>query len=162
MSRPARALTGLLALLSCAACERCAPTTIAPSAPGADAAATSAAEQAKTASGQPAITGVSPRATSNQTDAPLFVFGRSLGAAKKLHLGSPFNRDLPLQVVDQGFATARLPKDLAMPAEIPEVAVPLVPADEEGMLLGEGVDLVVVNDQGFPDLKAMVATPDLL
>jgi hypothetical protein len=30
------------------------------------------------------------------------------------------------------------------------------------MLLGEGVDLVVVNDQGFPDLKAMVATPDLL
>lgn len=163
MSRAARAPVFLCALLFAGACERCSPTASAPSAAGADAAmAPSASPSAAPSSGQPAITGVSPRVASNQTDVPLFVFGRSLTAAQKLHLGSPFNRDVPLQVVDPGFATARLPKDLAMPPEFAEVKVPLVPADEEGMLLGEGVDLVVVNDVGLPDLQQMVATSDLL
>ncbi|MGC4116128.1 MAG: MtsA protein [Myxococcales bacterium] len=151
MTRSLRALPFPLVLLLAGACGRCAPQG---PAAGLDASAGSAA-------GQPELTGVSPRSTSNETAQPLLLFGRSLKAAKKLHLGAPFNRDVPLEVVDNGFAAARLPSDLAMPSNMVEVSVPLALADEDGMLLGSGPDLVIVNDQGFSDLQALAATSDL-
>lgn len=103
----------------------------------------------------PRLLSVGPRLTSNQTSQPLSVYGERLTPGLRLVLGPPLSREVPLTVVDAGHAYARLPAGLALPESTPQVVV--------SVRLSEGVGearLSVVNDAAFPDLTAMVLSPD--
>jgi DNA-binding beta-propeller fold protein YncE len=107
------------------------------------------------------LTGVSPRTVSNDTSQPLLVWGRGLRAGLRVSVGAPFQRDLPLAVVDDTFGSIRLPADLAVPAQTAEVATTLTLIDERGAAVGSPIEIVVVNDRSFPDVWGLVATADL-
>src|SRR5262249_33787359 len=47
------------------------------------------------------LKGVGPRSTSNQTEQPLAVYGVGFKAGIRLRLGAPFDRELPLTVLDE-------------------------------------------------------------
>jgi mono/diheme cytochrome c family protein len=105
--------------------------------------------------------GTSPRTTSNESAEPLLLFGFGFAAGQRIHLGAPFERDLPIAVVDDKLASVRLPNDLVLPGQEVEATVPVTLVSEDGAPLGPSVNLVIVNDLGFVDLTALVATPDL-
>ncbi len=103
---------------------------------------------------------VGPRLTSNQTSQPLAVYGEGLAPGMRLALGPPLSRELPLKVVDERHAYARLPAHVALPPELPvaSVAVRLVAA--QGPAPEGEARLDVVNDTAFPDLFALALSPD--
>ena len=57
-----------------------------------------------------------PRVVSNQTAQPLSLYGTDFRPGMKLRLGPPFERTLPLTVLDPQHAHARLPADSDPPA----------------------------------------------
>ena len=105
--------------------------------------------------GAPVLRDVGPRQVSNQTSQPLALVGDNFSQGMTLKLGAPFDRSLPLTVVDAHHAYARLPADLALPSATVQVAVPL-----RLTRTPSGVSLLVVNDRGFPDLTSLALTPD--
>jgi DNA-binding beta-propeller fold protein YncE len=105
----------------------------------------------------PVLRDVGPRQLSNQTSQPLALVGDHFYRGMTLELGPPFGRSLPVTVLDGQHAYARLPNDLALPKATVQVAVPL---HLSRALRAPPVTLLVVNDQGFPDLTSLVATPD--
>ncbi len=102
------------------------------------------------------LTGVGPRSTSNETDEPLLLYGRGLRAGLKLHLGAPFERDLPLVVEDATHAHALLPAGLKLPDAAAEATAELSLVDDKGAAAGDAVELTVVNDTGFVDVTGLV------
>jgi DNA-binding beta-propeller fold protein YncE len=105
----------------------------------------------------PVLRDVGPRQVSNQTSQPLALVGEHFYPGMTLALGAPFQRTLPVTVLDAHHAYARLPADLTLPAATVQVAVPL---RLSRALAAPPVTLLVVNDQGFPDLTSLAATPD--
>lgn len=103
----------------------------------------------------PRLTSVGPRLTSNQTSQPVSVYGERLRPGLRLVLGPPLSLEVPLKVVDAGHAYARLPAGLALPEATPQVVVTVRLSEGEGE-----ARLSVVNDAAFPDLTAMVLSPD--
>jgi len=109
----------------------------------------------------PRLLSVGPRLTSNETSQPLSIQGEHLVPGLSLALGPPLSRQLPLVVEDAVHAYARLPSDLELPEDVPQVVV-------EVRLAGPGADarpegsarLTVVNDAAFTDLTALVLSPD--
>lgn len=97
---------------------------------------------------------VGPRLVTNATTTPLIITGVGLSKAKALVLGAPASKSLPLVVLDDGHAFARLPAGVQL-GMAPEA---IVEASLEG---GAGkAELRFINDTGFPDLVAMAATGD--
>jgi DNA-binding beta-propeller fold protein YncE len=104
---------------------------------------------------------VGPRLTSNQTSQPLAVYGEGLEQGMRLALGPPLARELPLKVVDARHAYARLPADMALPADQSQVSVTVRLVTAQGGPAAEGqARLDVVNDAAFPDLFALALSPD--
>ncbi|MFP2913035.1 YncE family protein, partial [Pyxidicoccus sp. 3LFB2] len=103
----------------------------------------------------PRLVSVSPRLLSNETSQPLSIQGERLVPGLKLVLGPPLSRELPLVVVDARHAYARLPGDLTLPEDPPQVVVEARLEGAEGT-----ARLSVVNDAAFPDLTAMALSPD--
>ncbi|WP_426749318.1 MtsA protein [Myxococcus sp. Y35] len=109
----------------------------------------------------PRLLSVGPRLTSNETSQPLTLRGEHLVPGLSLELGPPLSRQLPLVVVDAAHAYARLPPDVVLPDDAPQVVV-------EVRLTGPGTGarpegsarLTVVNDAVFTDPTAMVPSPD--
>ena len=77
----------------------------------------------------------------------------------RLRVGQPFDRTVPLTVLDESHAYARLPGDLTLPAETAQVTVAL---SVEGQRARSEVGLTVVNDAGFADWTQLVRAGDLL
>lgn len=97
---------------------------------------------------------VGPRLLTNATSTPLTITGIGLSKAKALVLGAPASKTLPLVVLDDGHAFARLPAGVEL-GLAPEA---IVEASLEG---AEGkAELRFINDTRFPDLVAMAATGD--
>lgn len=107
------------------------------------------------------LTGVSPRTLSNDTSQPLFLWGRGFRAGLRVRLGSPFERELPLAVVDDTCGSVRLPADVVLPSTMAEATTTLVLIDERGVAVGNPTELVIVNDRAFPDVWGLVATADV-
>ena len=105
----------------------------------------------------PVLRDIGPRQLSNQTSQPLALVGDHFYRGMTLELGPPFGQSLPVTVLDAHHAYARLPADLTLPKATVQVAVPL---HLSRALSAPPVTLLVVNDQGFPDLTSLVATPD--
>jgi DNA-binding beta-propeller fold protein YncE len=105
----------------------------------------------------PVLRDIGPRQLSNQTSQPLALVGDHFYQGMALELGPPFGRKLPVTVLDAHHAYARLPADLTLPKATVQVAVPLHLSRARS---APPVTLLVVNDQGFPDLTSLVATPD--
>jgi DNA-binding beta-propeller fold protein YncE len=105
----------------------------------------------------PVLHDVGPRQVSNQTSQPLALVGDNFYPGMTLALGPPFARTLPLTVVDAHHAYARLPPDLMLPSATVQVAVPLHLSRAPS---APAVNLLVVNDRGFPDLTSLAVTPD--
>jgi DNA-binding beta-propeller fold protein YncE len=105
----------------------------------------------------PVLRDVGPRQISNQTSQPLALVGDHFYPGMTLSVGAPFSRTLAVTVLDAHHAYARLPADLTLPAATVQVAVPL---RVSRALSATPVTLLVVNDQGFPDLTSLAATPD--
>ena len=105
------------------------------------------------------LTDVGPRVVSNQTAQPVSLYGENLRRGMKLRLSAPFDRTVPMTVVDARHAYARLPADLALPAETPQVTAVL---SVEGQRSRSGVGLTVVNDAGFADYTLLVRAGDVL
>lgn len=105
----------------------------------------------------PVLRDIGPRQLSNQTSQPLALVGDHFYQGMTLFLGPPFARTLPVTVVDAHHAYARLPADLTLPKGTVQqaVAVRLSRA-----LSAPPVTLLVVNDQGFPDLTSLAVTLD--
>jgi hypothetical protein len=108
---------------------------------------------------EPRLIDVGPRMVSNQTAQPLSLQGANLRSGMKLRVGHPFDRTVPLTVVDESHAYARLPGDLTLPGETAQVTVAL---SVEGQRARSEVGLTVVNDAGFADWTQLVRAGDLL
>jgi len=108
---------------------------------------------------EPRLLDVGPRLVSNQTTQPLSVLGTNLRRGMKLRVGAPFDRTVPLTVVDAMHAYARLPGDLTLPAETVQVTVSL---SVEGQRARSEVGLTVVNDGAFADWTQLVRAGDVL
>ncbi len=77
----------------------------------------------------------------------------------RLHLGPPFNRDVPVALRDDSHAYARLSELTMPPSQVEEeVLVSLVPI-QNAAARGEA-SLTVVNDAQFPDFVALTTSPD--
>lgn len=100
----------------------------------------------------PHLSAVGPRMVSNQTSQPLALYGERLGAAKSVWVG---NVQMPLTVLDEQHAYARLPAGYAIEAARPQAVVPvrLEPGDSS-------VDLTVVNDVAFADFASLALSRD--
>ena len=105
------------------------------------------------------LTDVGPRVVSNQTAQPVSLYGENLRRGMKLRLSAPFDRTVPMTVVDARHAYARLPADLSLPAETAQVTAVL---SVEGQRSRSGVGLTVVNDAGFADYTLLVRAGDAL
>lgn len=103
---------------------------------------------------------VGPRLTSNQTSQPLAVYGEGLKPGMRLGLGPPLSRELPLKVVDGRHAYTRLPGDVVLPADLPQANVKVRLVADQGAVTEGEARLDVVNDTSFPDLMALVLSPD--
>lgn len=98
---------------------------------------------------------VGPRLASNETSQPLAVVGEHLAPGMALQLGEPWSLRVPLAVVDARHAYARLPAGLPLPAD--EVQR----TSEVTLEGGEGqAPFTLVNDLGFPDLRALEVALD--
>ena len=96
---------------------------------------------------------IGPRVVSNQTSQPLTLVGSGFRAGMELEVGAPFNRRLPVKVVDERHAYARLPADLTFDAMSEAVVVPVG-------FGGSTVRIRVVNDAAFPDPQALKVIGD--
>lgn len=105
----------------------------------------------------PVLRDIGPRQVSNQTSQPLALVGEHFYQGMTLSLGAPFQRTLPVTVVDAHHGYVRLPPDLTLPAATVQVAVPLLLSRA---LSAPAVTLLLVNDGGFPDLTSLAVTPD--
>ncbi len=106
----------------------------------------------------PELRDVGPRQVSNQTSQPLALVGDHFYQGMTLSLGPPFSRTLPVTVLDERHAYARLPGDLLLPPATVEVDVHLgLSSQRRGV---PQVFLHLINDRGFPDLTSLAATPD--
>ncbi|HUM12303.1 MAG TPA: MtsA protein [Myxococcaceae bacterium] len=107
----------------------------------------------------PRLTDVGPRVVSNQTTQPLSIYGENLRRGMTLRLAAPFERTVPLTVVDSGHAHARLPADLTLPPETVQVTAVLSVA---GQRATSEVGLTVVNDAAFADWTQLVRAGEVL
>ncbi|HXX29153.1 MAG TPA: MtsA protein [Myxococcaceae bacterium] len=105
----------------------------------------------------PVLRDLGPRQVSNQTSQPLALVGDHFYPGMTLVLGPPFQRELKVTVLDARHGYARLPADLTLPAATVQVAVPVQVSRGRS---APPVTLLVVNDQGFPDLTSLASTPD--
>ena len=71
------------------------------------------------------LTGVGPRVVSNQTSQPVSLYGENLRRGMRLRLSEPFDRTVPMTVVDARHAYARLPADLTLPPGTAQVTAAL-------------------------------------
>jgi hypothetical protein len=101
------------------------------------------------------LTDVGPRLVTNQTTAPLTVYGEGLADGMELYLGPPVEQNLPLSVLDPQHAYTRLPADLHLPASQAEVELTVRLRGADHRLLPGHSPLAIVNDAGFPDLTAL-------
>jgi hypothetical protein len=101
-----------------------------------------------------ALRTVGPRLISNATSTPLTISGEGLTRATTLRLGPPASRELPLTVLDDRHAFARLPGGLEL-GPAPEVVIEATLAGGAGR-----AELRLINDTRFPDLVAMAGTTD--
>jgi len=108
---------------------------------------------------EPRLTDVGPRMVSNQTSQPISLYGEALRRGTNLRLGPPFDRTVPMTVVDARHAFARLPADLTLPPETAQVTTVL---SIEGARTRSEVGLTVVNDAGFADYTLLVRAGDVL
>ena len=108
---------------------------------------------------EPRLVDVGPRIVSNQTAQPLSLQGANFRRGMRLRVGPPFERTVPIAVVDTTHAYARLPADLTLPPETPQVTVAL---SVEGQRAPPEAGLTVVNDAGFADWTQLVRAGDLL
>lgn len=97
---------------------------------------------------------VGPRLLSNQTSQPLSVVGEGLRPGMALQLSAPISRALPLSVLDDRHAFARLPGALPL-GQAPEVVVAVSVEGAEG-----AASLRLINDTTFPDLTALARSAD--
>ncbi len=97
---------------------------------------------------QARLVDVGPRVVSNQTGQPVALYGENFRQGMKLRLAAPFDRTVPMTVVDAGHAYARLPADLTLPPETAQVTIAL---SIDGQRARAEVGLTVVNDAGFAD-----------
>jgi hypothetical protein len=105
------------------------------------------------------LTDVGPRVVSNQTTQPVSLYGENLRPGMKLRLSAPFDRTVPMTVVDGRHAYARLPADLTLPAGTAQVTGVL---SLEGQRTRSEVGLTVVNDAAFADYTVLARSEDLL
>jgi hypothetical protein len=96
-----------------------------------------------------------PRLVTDQTAAPLTVYGEGLTEGMQLYLGPPLERNLPLRVLDPQHAYTRLPGDLVLPAMEPEIDLIARLRGTDQRLLPGHAPLAIVNDSGFPDPTAL-------
>ena len=105
------------------------------------------------------LTGVGPRMVSNQTSQPVSLYGENLRRGMKLRLSEPFDRAVPMTVVDARHAYARLPSDLTLPVGTAQVTAAL---SIDGQRTRSEVGLTVVNDAAFADYTLLVRSGDVL
>ena len=105
------------------------------------------------------LTGVGPRVVSNQTSQPVSLYGENLRRGMKLRLSEPFDRAVPMTVVDARHAYARLPSDLTLPVGTAQVTAAL---SIDGQRTRSEVGLTVVNDGAFADYTLLVRSGDVL
>jgi DNA-binding beta-propeller fold protein YncE len=103
----------------------------------------------------PVLRDIGPRQVSNQTSQPLALLGDNFYQGMTLLLGPPFDRRLPVTVVDAQHGYARLPADLTLPAATVQQAVQL---RLSRAVSAPPVTLLLVNDRGFPDLTSLAIT----
>jgi hypothetical protein len=108
---------------------------------------------------EPRLADVGPRVVSNQTGQPLSLYGAHFRRGMRLRIGPPFDRLVPLTIVDGEHAHARLPADLTLPAETAQVTAVL---SVEGQRTRSEVGLTVVNDAAFADWTQLVRSGDVL
>ncbi|WP_369945888.1 MtsA protein [Vitiosangium sp. GDMCC 1.1324] len=108
----------------------------------------------------PRLESVGPRLTSNQTAQPLAIQGEGLAPGLRLVLGPPLSLELPLTVVDARHAYAKLPAGVGSAADQVQAVVTVRLAGPPDMAPEGEARLTVVNDSAFPDLTAMVLSPD--
>jgi hypothetical protein len=106
-----------------------------------------------------ALADVGPRVVSNQTAQPISLYGTHFRRGMRLRLGPPFDRTVPVTVVDEGHAHARLPADLTLPPETIQVTAVL---SVDGQRTRSEVGLTVVNDAAFADWTQLVRSGDFL
>jgi len=102
----------------------------------------------------PRLLAVGPRTLSNQTSQPLTVVGERLTPDLRLRLGAPVELDVPLTVLDERHAYARLPGALAL-GDAAEVRVPVTLRAPTGPQPSGQAELAFANDTGFPDLVGL-------
>ncbi len=102
----------------------------------------------------PELQAIGPRTLSNQTAQALAVYGKNFAPGLTLQLGAPWDLEVPLFVLDEGHAYARLPESLPLPPDQAEVVV----RASLGGSAQAPVPLTWVNDAAFVDLTEMVAT----
>lgn len=97
---------------------------------------------------------VGPRLLSNQTSQPLSVVGEGLAQGMALQLGPPLSLRLPLTVLDERHAFARVPGGLAI-GTFPEVVIDATLEGAEGKAA-----LRFINDTLFPDCTGLARSRD--
>ena len=98
---------------------------------------------------------VGPRLVTDQTRAPLTIYGEGLADGMQLYLGPPLEKNLPLVVLDSQHAYARLPADLAIPPSQAEIDLTVRLRGTDRRLYPGHAPLAIVNDAGFADLTAL-------
>lgn len=127
----------------------------APTAPGAGDASAAQAVVARPRE-LPRLLAIGPRLLSNQTSQPLSIWATHLKPGMTLELSGAVTLSLPLVVLDEGHAFARLPAHLETNDGLSEgVIVPALSGGE-----GTVAPLILIADTHFPDLTSIVASPD--
>jgi len=104
----------------------------------------------------PRLLAVGPRLLSNQTSQPLSIWGTKLAAGMTLKLTGAVTLELPLTVLDETHAFARLPAGLESADGLAESQISVALNGGEG----EVPKLTLINDTHFADLTALVSSPD--
>lgn len=105
---------------------------------------------------RPRLLAVGPRLLSNQTSQPISIWGTHLKAGMKLELTGAVTLSLPITVLDETHAFARLPAHLESADGLAEGAIKVNVTGGETKV----APLILVNDTHFPDLTALAASPD--
>ena len=105
------------------------------------------------------LKGVGPRLISNQTPQPIAIYGSGFQRGARLHLGAPFNRDVPIATWDDSHGYARLAGLRMSPEKVEETISVTLAGGADQQVSGEDM-LTVVNDAQFPDWVALTCSPD--